>query len=268
MAIHPKKRLGQHFLARSETAQWIAEHGAIVKHDTVVEIGPGTGILTEALAETGAHVYAIEKDNRLFSHLKTRFKTRENVTIIEGDATHFPWESLVTRARPAVLMGNLPYNVSTRILFNLLSHTYLFRKWVFLFQKEVADRICAKANAPSYGALSVLVQSMTFPENLGMLSPGDFNPPPKVYSALVGFSMKTLDTAPVCDENFIRVVKTAFAHRRKMLRNNLKVLFIKHPSLLDSALAESGIEGTRRAQSLSLEDFFRLTKTISSLTQI
>jgi 16S rRNA (adenine1518-N6/adenine1519-N6)-dimethyltransferase len=109
---------------------------------------------------------------------------------------------------------------------------------------------------------------VTFPENLGMLSPGDFNPPPKVYSALVGFSMKPLDTSPVCDENFIKVVKTAFIHRRKMLRNNLKILFIKHPSLLDSALAESGIEGTRRAQSLSLEDFFRLTKTISSLTQI
>jgi 16S rRNA (adenine1518-N6/adenine1519-N6)-dimethyltransferase len=224
-------------------------------------------MLTEVLADTGACVFAIEKDTRLFSHLNKKFKTRKNVTIIEGDATTFPWETLVQKTRPAVLMGNLPYNVSTRILFELLFYTALFRKWVFLFQQEVANRICAKANESSYGALSVFVQAMTRPENLGTLSPGDFKPPPKVYSALVGFSMKTAISSPIRDETFIRVVRAAFAHRRKMLRNNLKSLFPANPSRLEGLLSKSGIEGTRRAQSLTLEDFLRLTQTLSAPTR-
>jgi len=258
----PKRSLGRHFLAHSETALWIAGHGAINNQDTVIEIGPGTGILTEVLADTGARIFAIEKDARLFPHLDKKFKNQKNVTIIEGDATRFPWETLIQETHPAVLMGNLPYNVSTRILFKWLFCTPLFRKWVFLFQKEVANRICAKANDSSYGALSVFVQSMTRPEGLGVLSPGNFKPPPKVYSELVGFSMKVVAPPPIRDENFVKVVRTAFAHRRKMLRNNLKSLFPERPSLLEHILTESGIEGTRRAQSLALEDFLRLTRII------
>jgi len=103
---------------------------------------------------------------------------------------------------------------------------------------------------------------MTRPEGLGVLSPGNFKPPPKVYSELVGFSMKVVAPPPIRDENFVKVVRTAFAHRRKMLRNNLKSLFPERPSLLEHILTESGIEGTRRAQSLALEDFLRLTRII------
>jgi len=264
LACPPRRSLGQHFLAHAETARWIAGYGAISRQDTVVEIGPGTGILTEALADTDAQVFAIEKDTRLFSHLNKKFKNRKNVTIIEGDATTFSWETLVQKTRPAVLMGNLPYNVSTRILFELLFYTPLFRKWVFLFQKEVANRICAKVSESSYGALSVFVQAMTRPETLGVLSPGDFKPPPKVYSALVGFSMKTVVPPPIRDKNFIRVVRTAFAHRRKMLRSNLKPLTNGNPETLKKYLETAGIEGTQRAQDLSVDDYLRLSEVLES----
>ncbi len=263
--IHPKRALGQHFLADINTARWIVRQAGLSAEDRVIEIGPGTGVMTRAILETGAHVIAIEKDPGLCEHLKSIFGESGNIEIIQGDATRFPWESLTDAARPAVLLGNLPYNVSTLILRHLLTKTRFFKKWQFLFQKEVAERICAKAGDSNYGILSVFTQSVTRPSILKILLPRAFFPPPKVDSALVSFEMLPFPaSSPMEDRLFIQIVKAAFSHRRKMLKNNLKHLFRGDIEAVEACLDAIGLKGTLRAQNLTVQDYLKLAKILAA----
>ncbi len=260
-AWHPPKRaLGQHFLADLNTARWIVRQAEVLPSDRVIEIGPGRGMLTRALLLTGAEIFAVEKDEDLTIRLRETFGGEKNVTILQGDATQVSWESLSDSRHPAILMGNLPYNVSTQILWRLLSQTHLFKRWFFLFQKEVADRFCANVGTASYGALSVFVQSVTHPSLLRIFPPHYFIPAPKVDSALVAFQMKSVSRpTPMEDRLFIQLVKAAFSHRRKMLRNNLKHLF-QSPVAMDAAFDRVGITGTMRAQELTLRHYLELAE--------
>ena len=262
----PKRSLGQNFLTDPNTARWIVRQLQVSPNDHVIEIGPGKGILTQALLETGVEkVTAIEKDRSLFEHLKARFSPHPGFRLIEGDATNFPWESIIDKTAPAILVGNLPYNVSTQILWNLLGKTEYFKVWQFLFQKEVAERICAEVGTSSYGALSVFVQSVTRPSISRVFPPKFFYPPPKIDSALVFFEMLPLTPpTPMQDKHFIRVVKAAFSHRRKMLRNNLKPLFGNDTDRLESLLNTIGLKGTLRAQNLTVQDYIRLTSMLAT----
>jgi len=257
----PKRSLGQHFLADFNTARWIVRQADFLPLNRVIEIGPGRGMLTRALLLTGAEIFAIEKDAQLVLRLQKSFECEKNVTILQGDATQFPWESLADSRNPVVLMGNLPYNVSTQILWRLLSQTHLFKQWLFLFQKEVAERLCADVGTASYGALTVFVQSVTRPSLLKIFPPRFFIPPPKVDSALVAFQMKPLPRpTPMQDRHFIQIVKAAFSHRRKMLRNNLKRLFQSKSVEMSIAFDHAGIEGTMRAQELTVWHYLKLAE--------
>ena len=261
---HPKRSLGQNFLVDPNTARWIVRQLEVSPNDHVIEIGPGKGILTQALLETGARITAIEKDTSLYEYLKKELQS-PLLTILEGDATTFPWQTLTDEENPAILVGNLPYNVSTQILWNLLPRTKIFKKWQFLFQKEVAERICANVGTASYGALSVFVQSVTRPSLVRIFPPRFFSPPPKIDSALVAFEMRPLSSpTPMQDKDFIRLVKAAFSHRRKMLRNNLKSLFGGDADTLESALASLGLTGTLRAQNLTVEDYLKLAAMLAA----
>jgi len=260
-----KRSLGQNFLVDPNTARWIARKLGAAPEDHIIEIGPGKGILTRALAESGAKITAIEKDRTLCEYLEKTFQDVSEVTILEGDATLFPWETLTSKENPALLTGNLPYNVSTQILWNLLDKTEIFKRWQFLFQKEVAVRICATVGSSSYGALSVFVQSVTRPTFVRTFPPKFFFPSPKVDSTLVSFEMLPLSTpTPMQNRDFIRVVKAAFSHRRKMLRNNLKPLFEDDTDTLESLLNTIGLTGTLRAQNLTVADYLRLTSIIAT----
>jgi len=260
--------LGQHFLVHSNTAYWIARQAGVTARDLVIEIGPGRGILTNALSETGARIIAIEKDKELCKYLKKHFIKQTHVTILEGDATRFQWETLSDKKHPAILVGNLPYNVSTQILWHLLTQTHIFKKWQFLFQKEVAERICAKVGSSSYGALSVFVQSVTRPTLIRIFPPNFFTPPPKVDSALVSFEMIQMEgMSHMHKRPLVEIVKSAFSHRRKMLRNNLKYLFDGNVTAMERLLKSVGIEGTCRAQDLSVEDYLRLANAMADLKQ-
>ena len=262
--IYPKHSLGQNFLVDPNTARWIVRQLEVSPNDHVIEIGPGKGILTRALLETGAQITAIEKDTSLCEYLKKELQS-PLLTILEGDATAFPWQTLTDEENPAILVGNLPYNVSTQILRNLLPRTKIFKKWQFLFQKEVAERICANVGTASYGALSVFVQSVTRPSLVRIFPPRFFSPPPKIDSALVTFEMLPLSSpTPMQGKDFIRLVKTAFSHRRKMLRNNLKSLFGGDADTLESVLASLGLTGTLRAQNLTVEDYLKLAAMLAT----
>ncbi len=263
-ASHPKRSLGQNFLVNPNTARWIVRQLEVSPGDHVIEIGPGKGILTRAFLETGARITAIEKDTSLCEYLKQELRS-PLLTILEGDATDFPWQTLTDEENPAILAGNLPYNVSTQILRNLLPQTKIFKKWQFLFQKEVAERICANVGTAAYGALSVFVQSVTRPSLIRIFPPRFFSPPPKIESALVAFEMRPLSPpTPMQNKDFIRLVKAAFSHRRKMLRNNLKSLFGRDADTLESALASLGLTGTLRAQNLTVEDYLKLAAMLTA----
>ena len=263
----PKRSLGQNFLADFNTARWIVRQAGILPTDLVIEIGPGRGMLTRALIPTGAEIFAIEKDKYLASHLKKTFKKVKKLTFLEGDAARFPWDTLAEPEKRAIVMGNLPYNVASQILWRLLPRTNLFKRWLFLFQKEVADRLCAPVGSRSYGALSVFVQSVTRPSLLKVLPPSYFIPPPQVDSALVAFQMIPMSPpTPMQDNLFIQIVKTAFSHRRKMLRNNLKNLFQSLNIASEFAFEQAGVKGSMRAQELTVRHYVHLTDTLRKVT--
>ena len=221
--------------------------------------------MTRALGEAGAKVFAIERDENLCRYLKKIFSGWTKIEIITGNATHFPWETLADAENPVILVGNLPYNISTQILRHLLLRTHLFKRWQFMFQKEVAERICAKPGERSYGALSVYVQSVTSPALLKVFPPNYFIPHPKVDSALVTFEMlRARKSNPMHNRYFVQIVKAAFSHRRKMLRNNLKILTDGNMERLTELLETAGIEGVQRAQNLTVEDYLHLAKAASS----
>ncbi len=264
--LHPKRSLGQNFLADPNTARWIVKQAGVAPVDHVIEIGPGKGILTRVLLETGAQITAIEKDTSLCKYLERQFVGHTSLTLIEADATHFPWETIADERNRAILVGNLPYNVSTQILWDLLDKTGYFKRWQFLFQKEVAERLCAEKGSASYGALSVFTQSVTHPTLVRIFPPKFFSPPPKVDSALVSFEILSLSTpSPMKNKSFVRIVKAAFSHRRKMLRNNLKPLFGGDARALASFLSRAGIPGTLRAQDLSVADYLDLANIYSEM---
>ncbi len=267
--FHAKRSLGQHFLSNANTARWIVGQADITPSDRVIEIGAGRGMMTEILLETGAEIFAIEKDEDLFRYLKRIFKGQQNLEVILGDATEFKWEALSNPSNPAILMGNLPYSISTQILWQLLPRTHLFKRWLFLFQKEVAKRICAEVKTAPYGALSVFVQSVTHPTLLKIFSPSHFIPRPKVDSALVLFKTKALtSSSPMQNGTFIHTVKSAFSHRRKMLRNNLKYLFPPNSEGIESIFKVLNIKGNMRAQDLTVQDYLRLAEKLDSLVSL
>lgn len=257
MSFRTKKRFGQHFLHDPLIIQRIIAAARLDGSQRTLEIGPGLGVLTERLLELSEQVTVMEIDRELIERLRARRDPR--LTIHAGDVLKLPWADLL-QSPPYVLVANLPYNISSQILFRLIDHRELFSRLVLMFQREVGERLVAEPGGRDYGILSVFCQLYFAVSVVTRVSPGAFKPPPRVDSLVLLFDpLPQPRVDPVDPELFTRVVKGAFRQRRKTLRNSL----LQHgfPAVLtDAALAAAGIAPGCRGETLSLLDFSRLTQ--------
>ncbi|MEZ5897060.1 MAG: 16S rRNA (adenine(1518)-N(6)/adenine(1519)-N(6))-dimethyltransferase RsmA [Parvularculaceae bacterium] len=253
-----KKALGQHFLLDLNLTAKIARAAQVGPGDRVLEIGPGPGGLTRSLLEAGASLTVIERDARCIAALEeiaAAFPAR--LTIIEGDAMAADERALADSATIKIV-ANLPYNISTELLIKWLRANHLrapplWSMMALMFQKEVADRILAPPGTKTYGRLSVLAQAASRPSRAFNLPASAFTPPPKVASAVVTFLPSA---APLDDiKQLERVTQFAFSQRRKMLRSSLRGMWGDD---VEAVLGACGIEPTRRAEELSVDDYLRL----------
>ncbi|MBI2092637.1 MAG: ribosomal RNA small subunit methyltransferase A [Deltaproteobacteria bacterium] len=252
-----KKSLGQHLLIAHPTLEKIVSKLAPEKSDIVLEIGPGTGNLTKIMAKYAKKIIAVEKDQEMVEKLKLNMAAFDNIELIHADFLELDLEKIFeTIGHKALFAGNIPYNISTPILFKLKKHKPLFERGIITVQKEVAERLIAKSGGKDYGILSILMQSELKIEKCFDISPKSFFPPPKVKSSVVIITVA--DPPPYHIENkelFANIVKTAFNRRRKMIRNSLKT-YIKH-------FAACKINPTSRPEELSIGDFAGLTLHLS-----
>ena len=262
--LRADKRLGQNFLVDEEIVNKIAAAAELSEADTVLEVGPGIGTLTQALAMTGAKVVAVELDRRLLPVLEKTLDGYDNVEIINEDILKLDIKKAVPQDNFKVV-ANLPYYITTPIIFNLLEQKLPMERLVVMVQKEVAERIAARPGGKDYGALSVAIQYYTEPEIAFAVPSSAFIPQPSVDSAVIVCKRRSAPAVDVVDEKlFFRVVKAAFSVRRKMLSNALKNMGITGEQVT-SWLEMAGIDGKRRGETLSLEEFASLTNTFSKI---
>ncbi|MGB1799709.1 MAG: 16S rRNA (adenine(1518)-N(6)/adenine(1519)-N(6))-dimethyltransferase RsmA [Gammaproteobacteria bacterium] len=252
-----RKRFGQNFLHDPAIIQRIVDSINPQKSDHVIEIGPGKGAITEQLLLRLEQLNVIEIDRDLIQLLTTSYENK-NLTIHEADALKFDFSQFIqTDLR---IVGNLPYNISTPLLFHLLSYKHCIKDMLFMLQKEVVDRICAKPGSKQYGRLSIMLQLYCDVESLFTIKPGAFSPAPKVDSAIVKLIPLNNPRYDIDDhDTFALVVKESFSQRRKTLRNNLKKY------LSDSEIQQAGIAPEIRAENLEISDFAKLANTYHQL---
>ena len=252
-----KKSLGQNFLTDANYVNKIINAVSPTVGDVVIEIGPGRGALTEQLVNSGASVVAIELDRDLVRILGEQFKNNFNLRVLEADALEVNFTSLFgVESKLRKLVANLPYYISTAILQRLAEQRDVFSELVLMFQKEVVDRITARPGNSERGFLTVIVEASFEVEKLFDVPPSAFSPRPKVSSAVVRLIPKS--KSEIDETNFRALVSSSFAQKRKTIANNLR----SHYPEYQTALLEAGIEPQRRAETLSLEEWFRLAKAI------
>lgn len=260
--LRADKKLGQNFLIDEDIVRRIVAAAELTADDTVLEVGPGIGTLTQGLAESGARVVAVELDKRLLPVLDTTLAGYDNVRIVNGDILQVDIMREVD-APEFKVCANLPYYITTPIIFALLEKRLPMERLVAMVQKEVAERMAAQPGGKDYGALSVAIQYYTEPEIAFIVPPSSFIPAPAVDSAVIVCKRRRQPPVEVCDEAlFFRVVKAAFSLRRKMLSNSLKNMGVTGEQA-GRWLELAGIDGKRRAETLSLEEFARLTNTFA-----
>jgi 16S rRNA (adenine1518-N6/adenine1519-N6)-dimethyltransferase len=259
----PKKRLGQCFLIDQNIVRKIVAAAALQPHEMALEIGPGRGILTRALCEQARRVLAIEVDRSLGATLEEALAGRTNVEIHFGDALDYPYENL---APGTVVVANLPYNISSPLLFRLLGAHQQIDRMVLMLQTEVARRLVANPGTKDYGILSILIQYRAVPSLAFHVSPGCFRPKPTVSSTVVALSVRREPAVSVSDELlFIRTVRAAFAHRRKTLTNSLRDEGFSSERIVP-ALEAARIEPARRAESLTIAQFAALANELARVS--
>lgn len=246
-----RRRLGQHFLSDPVILGKIIESAELAPEDLVVEIGPGPGRLTRMLCERVRHVIAIELDSRLYERLKEDLAGFGNLELVYGDALEYAYENLPEFS----VVANIPYYITTPILFRLIASRKNLKSMTLTVQREVADRIVAKPGGKDYGVLSLMVQYSTIPQLCFTVPRGAFRPIPKVDSAVVHLVTRAMPPVSVADEEgFFRIVRTAFSQRRKMIVNALKGM----RSDVKQWLEKAGIDPERRPETLSIEEYARL----------
>ena len=249
-----RKRFGQNFLVDRGIIDAIVSAIDPQRGDTVVEIGPGLGAITEPLLARLDHLHVVEIDRDLIARLKKQHPP-ERMTIHEGDALAFDFASIGKDLR---LVGNLPYNISTPLLFHLADYVGIVRDMHFMLQKEVVERMVAVPGESDFGRMSVMLQYRFHIEWLIDVPPESFDPPPKVQSAVVRLIPRDVSELHAkSQEKLSQVVQTAFSQRRKMLRNTLK------GTLSDAGFAELGIDPTRRAEDLTVADYVRIANHLT-----
>ncbi len=255
-----RKRFGQNFLHDMHWIERIAKSIHAQPGDAVFEIGPGQAALTRELIKDAGHVNAVEIDRDLAAWLREQF-SEEELTLVEADALTLDWSALAqSQGKPVRIAGNLPYNISSPILFKLLEAADHVADQHFMLQREVVDRMVAAPGSKTYGRLSVMLQWRYRMVKLFDVPPGAFNPPPKVVSSIVRMTPKAKeDVAKVDFELFSSVVAQAFGQRRKTLRNALSALLTAED--IQAADVDPGV----RAEVLDLDAFIRLTKRAEAL---
>ncbi len=257
--LRAKKSWGQCFLHDACVVNRIAEAAGINAKDTVIEIGAGLGALTQALAVRAKRVLAIERDRDLAHVLRQELALNPRVEVREENALTFDFNQV---SGPALVVGNLPYNIASPLLFHLLEERRSIRCATVMLQREVADRLVAEPGSKTYGVPSVLCQHVCDVHICFLVPSAAFFPRPKVQSAVVRLDFLPAPRVDV-DENVLRqVVRAAFQRRRKTLRRALAATF--SPSHVEEALANSAIDGRRRGETLSLEEFGRLARTMGA----
>lgn len=263
MNHRPRKRFGQNFLHDQGVIRGIVAAIQLLPGQQLVEIGPGLGALTAPLLEALGEMDAVELDRDLVPHLQQLFVNRGELRIHNTDALKFDFCSLRKTGEARLrVVGNLPYNISTPLIFHLLEQAPCIEDMHFMLQKEVVERLAAAPGNGDYGRLSVMVQYRCRVEQLFRVPPGAFNPPPKVDSAIVRLTPYRELPHPAQDETvFARVVAQAFNQRRKTLRNNLK-------KVLDAAAIEGlGIDPGARPETLTLAQFVALADAVAANPQ-
>jgi 16S rRNA (adenine1518-N6/adenine1519-N6)-dimethyltransferase len=251
--LSPRRSLGQNFVVDPNTVRRVARLAGVGPGDHVVEVGAGLGALTRRLAETGAHVTAVEIDRGLLTILGEEIGPL-GVRLVEGDARSLDWHALLVPYRDWVLVANLPYNVATPLVADLLDTVPEIVRMLVMVQREVGERLAAGAGDDAYGAVSVKVAYWATAEVVGKVSPTVFLPKPKVESALVAIRRRPAPAVgtEVDRERLFQLVRAGFGQRRKMLRRSLA-------GLVDSAAFEdAGVRPDARAEELSVEDWGRL----------
>jgi 16S rRNA (adenine1518-N6/adenine1519-N6)-dimethyltransferase len=259
--IRPSKKLGQNFLIHTESGDKIARWAGVKPGETVLEIGPGLGALTEALIRAGGRVIAIEKDQRLVEILRERWQASPDVKLICGDALATDLGEILGRQPPPTrVVANLPYSISTPILERFLEFSERINEMVFLLQEEVVDRLAAAIGTKAYGRLSIWVQTLCEIERGPRIPKGSFYPAPDVESRLIRLRPLPSPRVPKEDlASFFKTVGLLFQHRRKSIRNSLKDSGFATEKI-DRILADVGIDPLRRAETLSIEELFRLSR--------
>lgn len=273
--IARKPKLGQHFLTDDAAAHRIIDELGDVSHGTVLEIGPGRGVLTSILAKRARRLIAIELDRVLAAQLRMKFALYPNVEVIEGDVLAVDFSTLfgprpgasrpglVQAPDPVPVVGNLPYYITSDILFRLFEFRQCFSTIVIMVQKEVADRLAASPGSTDYGLLSATALLYGKVEKLFTLPPGAFTPPPQVYSSVVRITMAPqLESLDVEEGGFMNFLKLSFAQKRKTLWNNLRVQYDE--GVLKEALRAAGVKPVIRAESLPLEKSAAIYRALAS----
>jgi len=257
----PKKRFGQHFLVSPHILASILRLAELDPDDVVLEIGAGTGILTEALASKVGRLLALELDRDLIAPLRQRFADRPQIDIVHADALTFDFDQLPA---PVKVVANLPFGSAVAILTRLLIQHSRWRCAVVMLQREVAERLYARPSTKAYGSLTLLVQWYATVEKGFHVPPSAFSPPPKVRSTVVRIITRPTPPVAVQDEGWLfLIIHAAFAHRRKTLTNVLRHAFPSlDPALLRHTLENSGIAPSRRGETLTLEEFARLSDAL------
>lgn len=265
--IRPTKKLGQSFLIDVNVIHKIASAVHTAEGDVVVEIGSGIGELTSILAESVSKVIAVELDARLVKILQDRFVANPVVQIHVGDVLNFNYYSISDKYNTKLkVIGNVPYNISSPVIFHLLKHRTAINNFTLMLQKEVVERLVGVPGTKIYGVPSILLQMYADIERLFDVAPSCFYPRPKVVSSVMQGVFRNQPLFQLEDEElFVKLVRSAFARRRKMLLNNLK-----HASFLESlpeqlikeTLIKTGIDPNRRGETLSLEEFANLANNL------
>jgi len=257
-----RRRFGQNFLVSPGIIRKIVDAIGPRPGDTVVEIGPGLGAITEPLLERIDHLHVVEIDRDLIARLSSRFPPGR-LTIHEGDALEFDFGALKGPG-PLKIVGNLPYNISSPLLFHLVAFAPLVHDMHFMLQKEVVDRMVAEPGSKDFGRLSVMLQYHYHMERMFIVPPGSFNPAPRVDSAIVRMIPKKVGVEDATAKDlglFARVVTAAFSQRRKMLRNTLREF------ISETDLAALGIRPTARAEDIAVADYVRLANALADLAR-